>query len=332
MFCIDMKIQSIKYTPNISYKITPKKAEEKKPTLGFTSLPKINIPSFVATQLKSEEDFFIDFTARNGKVSKEEYDEIIKKHPSTITKAQTLLEKEKLTQSSPREVAHAAIKLKEKYDKEYEGNYIIASIGTSPAPICEVMSALGCNVKFIPASGLNRICINKNYIFRNQYPTTASRIPNVQHIINYAKKSGVKPNGKEHLILLDYCHTGESLEALYNIFTESKVYKPERMHDRSILQDLVDVSHLKVPNSDYRLEEQANISHDMCYSNFAYVSSVPHFYVYDEENQLSRRSVSSYGKIEREIFREFEEYSTPFSRAFALCAIHEAMKLQNNIS
>lgn len=327
-----MKIQNINYIRNINYKIAPKKAIEQNSTLSFTSLPKINVPSFVTTHLKSEEDFFLDFTIREGKVTKEEYEEIIKKHPSAIIKAQKLLEEEKLTHSSPHDVAHAAIKLKEKYDKEYGKNYIIASIGTSPAPICEVMSALGCNVKFIPASGLSRILASKNYIFRNQYPTTASRIPNVQHIINYAKKLGIKPNRKEHLILLDYCNSGASLEALLNIFIESKVYKPERMDDRSILQDLVDVSNLKMSNSDYKLEEQANISHDMFYSKFAYVSNVPHFYVYDEENQLSRRSVSSYGKNEREIFREFDEYSIPDARAFALCAIHEAMKLQNNIS
>lgn len=325
-----MKIQSINNNP-IIYKGVFKKKEEKTSNFHFATLPKIPTPSQIALKLKGDENFFETFLHQKGKVTKEDYDEIIKKHPRAIIKAQKLIEQEDLTVSTPKEIALAAIKLKEKYDKEYGENYTIASIGTSPAPITEVMSALGSSVKFIPASGLNRIYVNKNYVFRNQYPTIASRVDNVQHIVNYAKKQGITPNKKEYLIMLDYCSTGASLEMLCNIFVESGIYKAERIHDRSILNDLSELSNYRMPNSKFTLENFANIAHDMNFSACAKVSNVPHFYVYDEENQSSG-CISSHNKKEREIFRELDEYSQPLARAYALCAIHEAMKLQNNIS
>lgn len=325
-----MKIQSISYTP-LAYKgIFQKKNEKKDFCSQYITLPKMGIPSTLAVQMQKEDEFFKAFLTKKGKVTKQEYDEIVKKHPSAIIKAQKLLEQEKPTQSSPKEVALAAKKLKEKYDKEYKNNgYILASIGTSPAAITEVMSALGCNVIFIPASGLNRIPTSKNYIFRNQYPTIASRNQNVQYIVNYARKKGINPSKKETLIMLDYCNTGASLSNLCDIFIEEKLYTPEKIHDKSILNDLSELSRIKDPNSDFTAENFANIAHDMNYSNAANVSNVPHFHIEDIENKMTSGSISSKDKTKKELFKEFDRYSQPTARAFALCAIHEAMKLSD---
>lgn len=325
-----MKIQNINNT-SLAYKRIFKNRNEKQGVSNqIETLPKVSVPYQIAVQTIKEDEFFKAFLNKKGKVTRKEYDEIIKKHPSAIIKAQKLLEQEKPTQSSPKEVALATIKLKEKYDKEYKNGYIIASIGTSPAPITEVMSVLGSNVIFIPASGLGRIETSKNYIFRNQYPTIASRLTNVQHIVNYAKKNGIKPNKKETLIMLDYCNTGTSLSNLCDIFIEEKLYTPEKIHDKSILNDLIETTQLKSPDSNFKLEEYANIAHDMYYSNFEKVSNVPHFYVYEQENQMGLDSISAEGKKPRKLFKEFDEYSQQLARAFSLCAIHEAMKLGIN--
>lgn len=322
-----MKIQNINNT-SLAYKRIFKNRNEKQSVSNqLESLPKVSVPYQIAVQTIKEDEFFKAFLNKKGKVTKKEYEEIIKKHPSAIIKAQKLLEEEKPTQSSPKEVAVAAKKLKEKYDKEYKNGYIIASIGTSPAPITEVMSVLGANVIFIPASGLGRIETSKNYIFRTQYPTVASRLTNVQHIVNYAKKNGIKPNREETLIMLDYCNTGTSLSNLCDIFIEEKLYTPEKIHDKSILNDLIETTNLKSPDSNFKLEEYANIAHDMYYSNSGKVANVPHFYVYEQENQMSLGSISSEGKRKKELFKEFDEYSQPLARAFSLCSIHEAMKL-----
>lgn len=325
-----MKIQNINNTSLAYKRIFRNRNEEQGVSKRIETLPEVSVPYEIAVQTIKEDEFFKTFLNKKGKISKKEYAEIIKKHPSAIIKAQKLLEKEKPTQSSPKEVAQAARKLKEKYDKEYKNGYIIASIGTSPSPITEVMSVLGSDVIFIPASGLGRIETSKNYIFRNQYPTVASRLTNVQHIINYAKKNGIKRNRKETLILLDYCNSGTSLSNLCDIFIEEKLYTPERIHDKSILNDLIETTNLKVHNSDFRLEEYANIAHDMYYSNSEKVSNVPHFYVYEQENQIGLGSISAEGKKPNKLFKEFDEYSQPLARAFSLCVIHEAMKLEHN--
>ena len=44
-------------------------------------------------------------------------------------------------------------------------------------------------------------------------------------------------------------------------------------------------------------------------------------------NVQGNHVISSY-KTKEQLFKEFEEYSQPLARAFALCSIHEAMKLQ----
>ena len=292
---------------------------------GKTIAPKFQIPSFVALKIQDDEQFFTTFLNKKGRVTKKEYDEIIKKHPSTIIKAQKFVENQTVTLSSPKQIAKAALKLKEKYDNEYNQDYIIASIGTSPAPITEVMSALGCKVIFIPASGLNSIAINRHYIFRKQYPTVASRIANVNHIVKYAKKNGLNQKRNDYLILLDYCYTGTGLTNLCDIFCEEGVFTPNKMHDRSILNDLSESSNLRDKNSIFRLEDLANISHDMQHSNFEHICNVPHFYVYDDDKKATERSISSDGKKRRGLFKEFDSYSLPLARAFSLCAIHEAI-------
>ena len=295
------------------------------PNKSKTTAPKFQMPSFVALKIHDDEQFFEAFLNKKGRVTKKEYDEIIKKHPSAIIKAQKFIENQTVTLSSPKQIAKAALKLKEKYDNEYNQDYIIASIGTSPAPITEVMSALGCKVIFIPASGLNSIATSKHYIFRKQCPTVASRIANVNYIVKYAKKNGLNQNRNDYLILLDYCYTGVGLTNLCDIFIEEGVFNPNKMHDRSILNDLSESSNLKDKNSIFRLEDLANISHDMQHSNFEHICNVPHFYVYDEDNKVVEHSIFSDGKKRRELFKEFDSYSLPLARAFGLCAIHEAI-------
>lgn len=323
-----MKIQSINsccYIP--SYKGLIKKRTEEKHSYISNQIQTQEIPHEIAISGKKEDVFFNEFLNKKGKVTKKEYDEIIKKHPSAIVKAYKYIEKTSAVQASPSQTAKAALKLKEKYDKEYKGKYLIASIGTSPSPITEVMSALGTKVAFIPASGLNTLQKDRMYIFRTQYPTTASRQPNVKYIIDYTKKHLSELKKGDFLVLLDYCCSGASLDTLCQIFEEENIYKPEQIHDRSILTDLCELSNLKDQTSIYRLEDHANIAHDMQCSAYEEVSNVPHFHVYDHYNEAAEHHISSRGKTKRQLFKEFDTFSKPTARAYSLCAIHEAMKI-----
>ena len=325
-----MQISKINNLTNINFKKNWKHSNRTGTSNCNFELPKTEKPSEISISIQKEERFFEEFIKRKGKVTKKEYEEIIKNHPSTIIKAQKLIEKEKPISSTPLTVAKASLKLKERYDNEYNKDYLIASIGTSPSPITEVMQALGCNVVFLPISGLNTLDFNPLYLFRNQYPTIASRNENIKYIVDFAQKNGINNKNKNFLILLDYCSTGTSLDNICRIFEEEHIFNLDRMHDHSILGDLGEISTLKDRNSIFKLEDLASLSRDMQYSAVEKVSNVPHFYIYDEQNKLENRGISSQGKTKKELFKEFENFSQPLARAYSLCAIHEAMKLSKN--
>ena len=276
---------------------------------------------------EKEKQLFNAFLKKKGKVSKKEYNEIIKKHPSIITQAYKLIEENKPTKTTPAQLAHAAVELKKRYDEQYKGKYTIVSMGTSPAPIAEIMSALGSKVVFLPASGVNQLKNDPLYIFRSKYPTIASRYPNVRYIIDYAKKNGINYSNKDFILLLDYCYRGRSLEKMCDIFIEEEIVKPDLLHDCSILDDLSKLTNSEVANSPFSMEDYTNIANDMENALFQNISNVPHFYLPEETGNHELGYVYSTGKTKRQLFKEFDEYSNPFARAFALCSIHEAMKL-----
>lgn len=322
-----MQVSKVAFYTNINFAKNSRRNSVSSSSCCTSFVQKMRKPASIVIQEQREEEFFQAFLTKKGKVTKKEYEEIIKKHPSAIVKAQKLIEKEKPLYSSPSQIAKAALKLKERYDSEYNDNYIIASIGTSPALIAEVMQALGSKVVFIPASGLNLLEFNHLYPLRQQFPTIASRIDNVRHIADYSRKKGISNKSHNYLIMLDYCHSGVSLDNLCRIFEEENIFKKERIHDHSILGDLIEYSSLNDKNSTFALEDFANLSHDMQYSDLEKVSNVPHFYIYDDHNKIRQSSVFSDGKTQKELFKEFDEFSQPLARAFGLCAIHEAYKM-----
>ena len=132
--------------------------------------------------------------------------------------------------------------------------------------------------------------------------------------------------------MLDYCCSGTGLDNLCNIFIEEGVYRADKMHDHSLLADLSELSSLNNPNSIYSLQEHANMCHDAQYSDSESISNVPHFHVFDQKNAGKINHISSEGKKQKQLFKEFDEFSRPTARAFSLCAIHEANKMINNIS
>ena len=141
------------------------------------------------------------------------------------------------------------------------------------------------------------------------------------------KKNSPDLSKDDFLILLDFCCSGASLDNLCSVFVEEKVHPPEKIHDRSILNDLTEMTNVSIPDSSFKLEEYANIAHDMHCSSFEEVSNVPHFHIYDHFNEGQEFHISSQGKSQRKLFKEFSEFSRPLARAYALCAINEAVKL-----
>lgn len=322
-----MKVQSINpiYISQ-NYKGLFRKKVGSEQNVFSCEISSLTLPSGIAISAKNENEYFENFLNKKGKVTKAEYFEIIKKHPRTLVNAYKMVEEKNATSASVEQTAKAAVVLKRSYDEKYKGKYTIVSIGTSPSPITEVMSALGAKVVFLPASGLNTLHLDPMYVFREQYPTMASRNTNVKYIVDYACKNGINRRNNDFILLVDYCCSGTSLDKMCEIFEEEKLIQDGKMHDCSILTDLAVLTNFKNPNSIFRLEDFANIAHDMQTSNFESVSNVPHFHV-DENYNKRDNHISSSNKRKRQLFREFEEFSQPLARAYSLCCINEAMKL-----
>lgn len=218
--------------------------------------------------------------------------------------------------SGTTEVARAALELKNKYDEQYDKNYTIISIGTSPAAISEVMSALGCNVVFLPASGLNKIPS-----LRRDNPEKFIIQTNLKYMIEYVKSKINNNSGT--IILLDYCNTGGGSNSIYEVFKESEICQTGRIQKHSIAEDLglLDFDAL----GEKAKRKITNVKFDLDHVSFEIVSNTPHFHVNDNSNNAIG-CITSKNKKQQEIFDEFESYSQPFARAFVLCSINEAMK------
>ena len=323
-----MQITSINFLPTINYRKNLTKQEKNiNNSTPVSFLAQTIKPPDLISHEREEETFFQSFLTQKGKVTIEEYNNIIKNHPSTIIKAQRYVDNKYSGLLTPEHAAKAAVELKKFYDEQYK-DYTIISLGTSPALITEIMSALGSKVIFLPASGLTEIASA-----RTKYPEIGIqhyiKTTNLGIMIDYLISKGVTPDLNDHVILLDYKCYGRSLDTLENALLQSGACKSEKLEQHSILEYLKKL--LPSNNSsikDTNAEILESLSFDMIEEMIEQISNVPHFHI-DEENvnAMNPRYMSATGKTPEQLFKNFEEYSQPRARAFALCSIHEAKKL-----
>ena len=153
-------------------------------------LSRATLPYIITRKAENENEYFEQFINAKGKVSLSDYQTIVKKHPRTLTKSYALCERQAEVRTRHHKMARFEVCLKDYYDKKYE-KYTIVSIGTSPSPITEVMSNLGCEVIYLPISHLRFIEQNPLSPFRKMYPTNESRHPNIKTLMKYASKKGI---------------------------------------------------------------------------------------------------------------------------------------------
>ena len=287
-------------------------------------------PAELALLTQKEDEYFLRFLNKNGKVTKKEYEEIIKKHPRTLVLAKKKCEEISKTMScNPQITAKIAFELKKHYD-EYYKNYTILSVGTSPSPITEVMSNLGANVIFLPISGLRELEQNMHYFNRINYPTLASKHPNLETIMDYCTKKGIAKNDAGSILILDFCATGKSARLVKQMLFERDDIPKENIFIHDVTKTLEYIKN--ECNSRITQEEIGYLDADMRTSRCAKISNIPHFYYdntgYNSHKTIVRKPLESKWNL----FNRFEEFSKPDARAWALVATAEAFKLQNNIS
>ena len=277
-----------------------------------------------------EEKLFNNFINRKGKVSLDEYNIIHEKAPFILNKAAEMVAKESKCACLPKDIAILAINAKHYIDnaKELDGkDYRIISIGTSPAPLAEAMENLGCNVIYVPISGINSLVSDKDI--------QASE--NLKLALEYLKRKGVcaEKNNDLKNIVLDYTFSGKTLTTICMLLVkDNNLQSKKDIWAMSLTDLLVSVLYSKEIEQpiDLTFEEKAGLlkdyREDLLFSFEGDIANVPHFNIDDKKNHNDFNSISSRWYSKAELFKQFDDFSKPLARAFSLCVIDEIINLQ----
>lgn len=223
----------------------------------------------------------------------------------------------------PKVFAKAAKCLKNYFDKTYgAGQYRIISLGTSPAVAAQAMEYLGVETKYVPVSGIHE----DNVVQSNQKDTDYYlNKPNMDIILGYIESLGFKKDDKMNVVL-DYTISRKTLDTMIECMK-----RRFDLDDSDIKgYDVVDVIDCLVDKKDNTLTENEfeNFTSMMAYQEIEAICSVPHFYIDDSINLVSRHACSSFLAKDNAVFDKFNKYSTPVSRAFSLVLLDEVDKIQ----
>ncbi len=264
----------------------------------------------IELEQQKEKIFFDEFLHKKGRVTKEEYQDIVKHHPSALVKAQKYCFENYKGASSPRNIADITLRLDEYFKKKYR-NYRIISIGTSPSPVTEQLANMGHDVVFLPVTGL-----------RLGYIPCLTELDNraeLRALMQYLDTKNID-DGKLNIIL-DYTSSGITLNAITGYIQEYFNFAPEQIKKLSLNDDIL---------RKYFCESKDNLVKDLVRSDIEEASNVPHFPVTQKGIRIYRLPGSDENMIffdinepKQELFEKFDNNSTPLGRAFALCTMHE---------
>ena len=320
---MDMKISSNKVGSYFS--IEKKEITKQNNTNNIANLNKTSFKGEVyqaqeiKNQIGSEEKFLQDFLKRNGKVSKEEYDDIIQNHPRTLAKCYEMCETEKGDiNSSVKTVAKSAVKLKDLFDNLYGKKYTVVSIGRSPAPFAEVMQNLGCNVIFLPASSLHGTSGEMNE--DSSLSEIEKVLPHVKVVMDYATKKGIAEEDAGEIILLDYSMSGTSLNVMEKLMKKRGDIPPEKIHKHPLVESFSLSKNLKFEGREF-----SDVIFDLAGHELKNICNVPRFECNAFRNIMYKHlNDEEYNDL---YHKQFDDFSQPLARAWCLCATNEAMKL-----
>ena len=285
-------------------------------SMSFLSGLAVQKKAEIALQKMNEERFFEEFLLKDGKVTKEEYENIQKNHPSVLLKAQELCNNRYSGKATPYDVAVNTLRV-DKYLKNIYKNYRIISLGTSPSPITEQLINMGHEVVFLPISGLR--------LGYRQDKTSLENLAELRALMQYLDKKDID-DGKLNVVL-DFASSGKTLNITTKFIKEYFGFNHRKLTKVSLGGRILDY---------YYDEARNNFIHDVINSKIEDISNVPHYPVtpmriesYNDEGDEETTIIFDKNTPKQELFEEFEEYSTPLARAFALCTMDEIDKMQS---
>ena len=319
---------------NLSANISPKKADkvrhgEIKPVITptMTTPRSLNAQSDILIQNQITKRLFSEFLNRKGKVTLEEYKNIIKNHPSVLIEAQKYVKDLQHFQffcTNPNVMAKVAFFAIQRLNNLYgKDNYQLVSIGTSPAFITESMAQLGVDTVFLPISNAtyckSGLCIDE----------MLKEYPNLNNVGKYLKTKINCDNSDKKVVLLDYSFSGKTLKTVKELTEKYCNIPPDKI-------EILDIAHLlygiraNYPVSDTQkgiIFDPEMIMEEINSQDVECMSNTPHYSIYDENYNVKKPfSITTKDKTDEELFADFENFSKPSARAYQLCILHELFK------
>lgn len=271
---------------------------------------------------KKEDKIFNQFLKKSKKVSVQEFKNICKKYPFIIDRAIDMVLEDSWAYTTPSQMAKFALNTKNYLDnceRLKDKKYTIVSIGTSPTPLTETLDNLGCNVVYIPISGL-RFCSENNQVEENE---------NLKLAMEYLQGKCSNNDKDMQYVVIDYAFSGRTLKTISTLMSKDNyITEKENVWDISLSQLLSKIFKEKeVPlEKKYEFEDLEKFfeeyDDDLYCSDFTSLGNVPHFFLEDRKNEERGGSVFSNGKTKEELFNEFDNFSRPLARCFNVCVLN----------
>lgn len=273
-----------------------------------------------------QRQLFYKFIFAPGRVQKDDLEGFDAKTRNDIVKrAKKLLDITYLSNHrvEPEVFAKAGVILKDYFDKTYgEDKYRIISLGTSPAVAAQAMDYLGVETKYVPVSGIHED--NEAKITDEDVEYYLNK-PNMDVILGYIESLGFKKDDKVNVVL-DYTITRRTLDIMIECLK-----RRFNLDDSEIKgYDVVEAMDILGDKDSVDIDEQDfnDMVSMMAYQEVESVCSVPHFYIDDSINLVTKHAYTSFLSKDNTLFEKFNKYSTAKSRAFSLVLLDEVKKLQ----
>ena len=138
-------------------------------------------------------------------------------------------------------------------------------------------------------------------------------------------------NSTKFNIVTDYCSTGTTLFLAKELLLQYNKVPKEKLGKREVqtlLRAGIDFDeNIMKKKPLINIDTVLGAVSDMTHQRYEYISNVPHFHIDDSQN-LQEGCISSKDKTNEELFKEFDNYSTPLARAFNLCALNEVLNFE----
>ena len=272
---------------------------------------------------------FKKFIYSPGEVNMEEYNEIKQKFPELLTQAGKYIKSHNIFNNiiqTPKDTAQLAVKIKEHFDNSYgENNYVILSVGTSPAFVTEPLSALGEEIIFVPVSKVSHTPFLSSVSFKNDLNKYFKLYPKAKIIAEYIKNklSDTDLDNNKKVIIMDFESSGSTLALMKQILLQYCNIPLEQIRICEIskeIQDVHDKNHFKITPEGYIV--------DIVEERIAKISNVPHYDItYDGEFSGINKPRNFNSGFEKRQYYNTKQFSRPFARAFQLLVLDELSHL-----